>query len=61
MADSLYPMTVRIQYEGCEVIGMIQRAQPRLTIALPTAEKSGRVKFSNCRAIGRTEAHVHAG
>lgn len=61
MGHSLYPMTVRIQHEGCEVVAMILRANPRLTMALPTAKKSDRVEFLNCRAIGRTEAHVHAG
>ena len=60
MADRLYPMAVRIQHEGREVIGMILRAQARLPIALPTAKKGGRVKCSNCRAVGSTEAKVHA-
>jgi len=60
MTDDLYPVAIGIEHEGSKVIGMILRPQTRLTIISAARAKGGRVKGSNRRAIGRTEAYVHA-
>jgi hypothetical protein len=53
-------MTVRIEHESCEIVSMVLGTQARLTIALTTANKCGRVECSDGRTIGSSEAYVHA-
>lgn len=42
MAHSFYPVAVRVQHEGREVVGMILRAKPCFAIAVPLAKEGGR-------------------
>jgi hypothetical protein len=60
MADSLYPMSVGIEHESREIVSMVLGTQARLTIALATANKCGRVECLNGHTIGSSEAYVHA-